>query len=248
VDGIFLQIFDYLDENDLENCENVCCRWQKLIRNHTWRKLLHVKVVKRFFGVDSENFHQNNNNFVFHLRKLKHCPSWQTYWRKIESDKHLCYLESWEKYKIISSEMKVKYCRTLSKGKISYFPLGIQGIVQKLVVWKLHFSLVFLRFQPVSTIHHGCKLPSAVLYRRESYDFGSTYNGIETCKLKNSTLIKIEVMSFFFIQKITALAGKFTCFEMKNGLVMAGIMGTVIVYELMTGKQVVNFYFPLHSA
>ena len=56
VDGIFLQIFDYLDENDLENCENVCRRWQKLIQNHTWKKLLHVKVVERFFGVDFENF------------------------------------------------------------------------------------------------------------------------------------------------------------------------------------------------
>jgi len=49
-------------------------------------------------------------------------------------------------------------------------------------------------------------------------------------------------MIFYFIQKITALAGKFTCFEMKNGIVMAGIMGTVKVYELMTGKlkKVVN--------
>ena len=52
-------------------------------------------------------------------------------------------------------------------------------------------------------------------------------------------------MSFYFIQKITAPEGKFTCFEMKNGFVMDGIMGTVIVYDLMSGKQVVNFYFPL---
>ena len=29
---------------------------------------------------------------------------------KNELDKHLCYLENWEEYKIISSEMKVKYC------------------------------------------------------------------------------------------------------------------------------------------
>jgi hypothetical protein len=32
---------------------------------------------------------------------------------------------------------------------------------------------------------------------------------------------------------------------MKNGIVMAGIMGMVKVYELMTGKQVVNTYLPL---
>ena len=110
------------------------------------------------------------------------------------------------------------------------------------MVWKLYFSLVFLRFQPVSTTNHGCKLPSAVLYRRESYDFGSTYNGIETCKLKNSTLIKNEAIFFYFIQKIIALAGKFSCFAIMNGIVMAGIMGKVKVYELMTGKQVVNTY------
>ena len=58
MDGIFLQVFDYLDENDLESCENVCCRWQKLIQNHTWKKLLHVKVVFENFSF-SKNFHLN---------------------------------------------------------------------------------------------------------------------------------------------------------------------------------------------
>ena len=52
-------------------------------------------------------------------------------------------------------------------------------------------------------------------------------------------------MIFYYIEKITALGSKFTCFEMKNGIVMAGIMGMVKVYELMTGKQVVNTYLPL---
>ncbi len=67
MDDIFLQVFDYLDENDLENCEKVCRRWQKLIQNHTWKKLLLVKVVKQFFGVDFENFSHNNTNCICHL-------------------------------------------------------------------------------------------------------------------------------------------------------------------------------------
>ncbi len=44
VEDIFLLVFDYLDEKDLDSCENVCLEWQKLIQSHTWKKRLQVKV------------------------------------------------------------------------------------------------------------------------------------------------------------------------------------------------------------
>ena len=47
LEDVLLQVFDYLDEEDLDNCETVCRRWQELIQSYTWKNVLRIKVFKK---------------------------------------------------------------------------------------------------------------------------------------------------------------------------------------------------------
>jgi hypothetical protein len=71
------------------------------------------------------------------------------FWKRIEMDEHLYFLESWEKYKIISNEIQV-LCKIRFFDKVRLYSLkrgtcfSFEGIAQQVEVRELYSSALFL--------------------------------------------------------------------------------------------------------
>jgi hypothetical protein len=75
-DDILLEIFDYLDEEDLKSCEKVCARWNCLIKSfYSQIRLYHKKVFSSYYY--SESFNENLNHDI--LEKMSSSEMWQKY-------------------------------------------------------------------------------------------------------------------------------------------------------------------------
>jgi hypothetical protein len=57
---------------------------------------------------------------------------------------------------------------------------------------------------------------------------------------KNSRFLDNEVMILWLLQKLTECV--FTCFKIKNDIIMCGAIGMIKFYNLSTGEQVMNFF------
>ena len=73
-----------------------------------------------------------NTCCTYYLWKLKHILLWQTYWKRIEMDKNLYFLESWEKYKIISNEIQV-----LCKIRI-FYKVRLNSLRNMFLFWRYY--------------------------------------------------------------------------------------------------------------
>jgi hypothetical protein len=61
--------------------------------------------------------------------------------------------------------------------------------------------------------------------------------------LKQIVTITPPTMNFLSLQKITTLVSQFTCFRIKNDVIMCGTTGIIKMYDLITGKQVIYFTY-----
>jgi hypothetical protein len=117
-DDIFLEIFDYLNEKDLKICEEVCVRWNCLVKFiSTPIRVYERKVISNKFP-----FLSSSNSVLYHdLRKqMRSSIMWQKY-VKIRA-KHQVLLQT--RYPRLQIAREVKVCTVFTHRKICFHALS----------------------------------------------------------------------------------------------------------------------------